>query len=68
MFSDWCRAVLPRPVMVFLTILVSLVWTGNLVVGYLKLADTEPSVNAIFAIIIGALFAMGRKKTDRSDQ
>lgn len=46
----------------FLVILVSLVWTANLVVGYFKLAETEPSVNAVFAIIVGALFAMGRKK------
>jgi hypothetical protein len=60
--------VLPRPVITFLVILVSLAWTANLVVGYFKLAETEPSVNAIFAIIVGALFAMGKKKPDRSDQ
>lgn len=59
---------LPQPLIVALVILVSLAWTANLVVGYFKLAETEPSVNAVFAIIVGALFAMGRKKNDRSDK
>jgi len=57
--------VLPQPIIIGLVILVSLAWTANLIVGYFRLADTEPSVNAVFAIIVGALFAMGRKKGDR---
>ena len=52
---------LPRPVIVALVILVSLAWTANLIVGYFQLGETEPSVNAIFAIIVGALVAVIRK-------
>lgn len=56
---------LPRPIIIALVILVSLAWTANLIVGYFKLGETEPSVNAIFAIIVGALFAIVRKNNNR---
>lgn len=59
---------LPRPIIIALVILVSLAWTANLIVGYFKLAETEPSVNAVFAIIVGALFAMGRKREENQDR
>lgn len=62
MFSDWCRPVLPQSVTTGIAIVVTLAWVANLIVGYFKIADTDPSVNAVFMIIVGALFAMSRKK------
>jgi hypothetical protein len=52
---------LPRPLLVGLVILISIAWTVNLAVGYLNPGLGEPSVNAIFAIVVGALFALGRR-------
>jgi hypothetical protein len=52
---------LPRPILIALVILISVAWATNLAVGYLGIANTEPSVNAIFALIVGALFPLVRK-------
>ncbi len=59
---------MPRPLLIALVILISIAWAINLTVGYLHIAETEPSVNAIFALIVGALFPLvrkGRKGTTR---
>ena len=53
---------MPRPLMIALTVLISLAWITNLVIGYLQPAASQPSVNAVFAIVVGALYALGRKE------
>lgn len=51
---------LPRGVTVGLTVLISLVWAGNVVVGFVDPASRDPFVNAIFAVVVGAIYALGR--------
>lgn len=52
---------LPRGVTVGLTVLISLVWAGNVIVGFTNPALRDPMINAIFAIVVGSLYALGRK-------
>lgn len=52
---------LPRPITVALTLLISLVWVGNVVVGFIDPQRHDPTINAIFAVVVGAIFALGRK-------
>lgn len=52
---------LPRGVTVGLTVLISLVWAGNVIIGFLNPALRDPMINAIFAIVVGSLYALGRK-------
>lgn len=51
---------LPRPVMVGLIILIALMWATNMVVGFLYPGRNDPAVNAIFAVVASAVFALGR--------
>lgn len=53
---------MPKPLLVALVVLVATAWAVNLTVGYLHLADTEPSVNAVFMLILGSLFPVVRRK------
>lgn len=55
---------LPRPVVIGLTVLISLVWAGNVVAGYLDPVHHDATINAIFAIVVGAIYGLGRR-TDR---
>lgn len=52
---------MPKPLLIGLVVLVSAAWIANLTIGYLGIADTEPSVNAVFMLIIGALFPVVRR-------
>jgi hypothetical protein len=56
--------VLPRPLTIGLTVLISVVWAVNVVVGFIEPDRHDPTINAIFAVVIGAVFALGRKDTD----
>jgi len=38
--------------MVVLTIVIMLAWVTNLVIGYLQPTASQPSVNAVFAIVV----------------
>lgn len=58
----WGCQVLPRPVAIGLTVLISLMWAANLVVGFLLPGRSDPYVNAIFAIVCTAVYALGRKQ------
>ncbi len=51
---------LPRPVAVGLTVLISIMWAANLIVGYLT-GRSDPYVNAIFGMVVAAVYALGRK-------
>lgn len=52
---------LPRPLVTALTILIALAWTGNVVVGFLYPDRHDPTINAIFAIVVGAVYAIGHR-------
>ncbi|MGB3443900.1 MAG: hypothetical protein WBA97_34615 [Actinophytocola sp.] len=52
---------LPRPLVIALAILISIMWAANLVVGFLYPGRSDPALNAIFAIVVGATFALGRR-------
>lgn len=52
---------MPRPLLIGLVVLIATAWAVNLVVDYTT-GRGEPSVNAIFGIVVGALFALGRKE------
>lgn len=52
---------LPRGLTIALTVLISLVWAANVVVGFLNPNLRDPTINAIFAIVVGAIYALGRK-------
>lgn len=48
--------------MIGLAILISSMWAVNLIVGFLYPGRSDPYVNAIFAIVVGAVYALGRKE------
>ncbi|WP_143267147.1 hypothetical protein [Amycolatopsis thailandensis] len=49
--------------MTALTILISVAWTGNVVVGFIYPDRHDPTINAIFAIVVGAVYALGHRNT-----
>jgi hypothetical protein len=53
--------VLPRPLVIGLAVLISTMWAANLIVGFLYPGRSDPALNAIFAIVVGATFALGRR-------
>jgi hypothetical protein len=55
--------VLPRPLLIALTILISLAWFANLAIGWVDPARSIPAVNTIFGIVAGSLYALGQKDT-----
>jgi hypothetical protein len=44
-----------------LAVLISTMWAANLIVGFLYPGRSDPALNAIFAIVVGATFALGRR-------
>jgi len=54
--------VLSRPLAIGIAILVSIVWAANLVVGALYPERHDATINAIFAIIVGAVFGLTPKR------
>lgn len=51
---------LPRWLVTALAILISVMWAANLIIGWRYPGRSEPSLNAIFAIVAGAVFALQR--------
>lgn len=49
---------LPRPLVTGLTVLIAIMWATNLIVGYLAAGRADPAVNAIFAIVAGAVYGL----------
>lgn len=54
---------LPRPIAVGLTVLISFMWAVNLVVGFLYPGRSDPYVNAIFGVVVAAVYTLGRRET-----
>lgn len=52
---------LPRPLVIGLAVLISIMWAANLIVGFLYPGRSDPALNAIFAIVVGAVFALQRR-------
>lgn len=57
---------IPRPLVIALAILISTLWATNVVVGFLYPGRSDPALNAIFAIVVGAVFALGRRDLSAS--
>lgn len=53
---------LSRPLAIGITILVSTVWAANVVVGAIYPERHDATINAIFAIIVGAVFGLTPKR------
>lgn len=53
---------LPRPLVTVLTVLIAVAWAANVVVGFVWPERHDPTLNAIFAIVVGAAYTLG--KTD----
>jgi hypothetical protein len=58
--------VLPRPLVTALTILITVAWAGNVVVGFVSPERHDPTINAIFAIVVGAVYALGHRNTAKA--
>lgn len=56
---------LPRPLVIALAVLISTMWATNLIVGFLYPGRSDPALNAIFAIVVGAVFALQRRAPDK---
>lgn len=52
---------LPRPLVIALAVLISTMWAANLIVGWLYPDRSDPAVNAIFAIVAGAVYGLQRR-------
>jgi hypothetical protein len=52
---------MPRFITYGLIVLVSVAWAVNLIIGWQHPESAEPSVNTVFLIIVGALFALDSK-------
>lgn len=52
---------LPRPLVTALAVMISIAWAANLIIGFLFPGRSDPALNAIFAIVVGAVFALGRR-------
>lgn len=53
---------LPRPLVIGLAVLISIMWAANLIVGFLYPERSDPAINAIFAIVAGSVFALRRRE------
>jgi len=53
--------VLPQRLTNILTVLISLVWTANVVAGFIKPELRDPMINALFAVVVGSIYALGRR-------
>lgn len=54
---------LPKPLLIALTCVITLAWIANLAIGYIDPTRSIPAVNTIFGIVAGSLFALGQKDT-----
>jgi len=52
--------VLPRWLVNALAILIALAWAVNLTVGLVYPGRSDPYLNGIFALVVGAVFTIGR--------
>lgn len=67
---------LPRPLVTAIAVLIAVMWAANLVIGWLDPSRSDPAVNAIFAIVAGAVYGLQRRTRrtveqngdDRGDQ
>lgn len=55
--------VLPKPLLVALTILIALAWLANLAIGWVDPTRSIAAVNTIFGLVAGSLFTLGHKDT-----
>lgn len=55
---------LPRALWIALTVVISLAWLANLVVGWLSLGRTETAVNFIFGAVVGSLYVVRPKAAE----
>lgn len=58
---------LPRPLVTAMTVLISVMWAANLVIGWLDPDRSDPAVNAIFAIVAGAAYGLHLRAKKTAD-
>jgi hypothetical protein len=56
---------LPRPLLIGLTVLISIVWAGNVVAGYLDPEHHDATINAIFALVVGSIYGLSELRDRR---
>ncbi len=52
---------LPRWLVTAITVLITVVWAINVGLGFFAPGRHDPSLNALFAVVVGGLLAVGRK-------
>jgi len=53
--------VLPKPLLIALTVLIAIAFGANVIIGYVDPPRAIPAVNTIFGVISGSLFALGQR-------
>lgn len=59
---------LPRPLVTAIAILIAVMWAANLIIGWLDPSRSDPAVNAIFAIVAGAVYGLQRRVRRAGDR
>lgn len=54
---------LPRPIMSAVTVLVSLAWAANVIFGFAEPGRNDPTINAIFGIVVGGVYALQQRSS-----
>lgn len=49
---------LPRPLIIAITILITIAWAVNVGVGFFDPDRHDPTISAIFAVVVGAIYAL----------
>lgn len=52
---------LPKPLLIALTILIAMAFAANVIVSYVDPPRAVPAINTIFGAVLGALFMSGQK-------
>lgn len=50
---------LPRLLIIALTVLIAGIWAANTVLGFIDPARHDPTLNAVFAVVVGGVYAIG---------
>lgn len=57
---------LPRALLAALTVVITIAWAANVVIGFLVPDRHDSALNAIFAVVIGSVYALGSRDPRRA--